>query len=384
MPTLLLFDVDGVLIQPSGYKLALRDTVNYFARRMGQADIDLSFEEIATFEACGLTNEWDSAALCVGALVVEVLLKAPALHRPTFDATLNAILTANVTVARPDFSGLAQEIAALNTEHHAVTDYTRKILCERLPVEQRSILDALFADIFSIETPTTRIQQCHTLGHQRFFETYGITAPFEAESYLIVHDTPLLHQESYKKLLAWRSNGERDFCIFTARPSLPPTGKTLGYAPEADLAAELLGLLGQVPIIGAGRLQWLAERHQRTTADYIKPYPTQALTAIGAALSQQEVSALEAAAALTESNLLVSPLADLRNQQTEVVVFEDSVGGILAAQRAVHKLQAYGLDVRLRSIGVSPEASKRAALANVADVVVDDVNAGVMLVLGDS
>lgn len=383
MPTLLLFDVDGVLVQPDGYKIALRDTVNYFARRMAQADVDLTFEEIAVFEACGLTNEWDSAAMCVGAMLVEALLIAPQAYRPSFNTTLNTILTTGIRVPRPDFVGLAHTIAERNVYHQAVTRFSHQVLREMLPIEQQPILIPLFEDIFGLDTPTTRIQQTHTLGHQRYFETYGVSAPFEGDSYLIEYDRPLLSRVNHEQLMTWRRRGERDFCIFTARPSLPPTGEALGYAPEADLAAELLGMRGYVPIIGAGRLQWLAARHGRTTADYIKPYPTQAVAAIGAALSQQEQPSLEAAAALTEQDRLQYPLSMLVNRKTEIVVFEDSVGGIVAAKQAADQLQSHGLDLKFRAVGVSPDAAKRDALATVAEVVVNDVNDGLALIWGN-
>ncbi len=353
------------------------------ARRMAQADIDISFDEIAVFEACGLTNEWDSAALCVGALLIEALQLAPHTYRPNFESTLNTVLMAGITLPRPDFVGLAQAISQRNTQHQAVTHFSQQVLAERLPTDQQSILASLFADIFSLDTPTTRIQQTHTLGHQRFFETYGFSAPFETQSYLMEYDQPLLSATSRKTLLAWRLTGKRDFCIFTARPSLPPAGPALGYAPEADLAAELLELRGVVPVIGAGRLQWLAEQQGRATADYIKPYATQALAAIGAALLQQELPALEAAAALTENQRLQYPLTMLLQQITDIVVFEDSRGGILATQRAVEQLRGQGATINLRAVGVSTDASKRAALSSVADVVVNDVNEGLMWALED-
>ena len=71
--TLILLDVDGVLIHPVGYKVALRDTVDYFAAAMGLPEINIDENEIAIFEACGITNEWDSGAMCVSALLLAAL-----------------------------------------------------------------------------------------------------------------------------------------------------------------------------------------------------------------------------------------------------------------------------------------------------------------------
>jgi hypothetical protein len=50
----------------------------------------------------------------------------------------------------------------------------------------------LFMDIYSLDTPTTLIQQVHTLGSENFTKTYQQNAPLERESYLIKYDTALL------------------------------------------------------------------------------------------------------------------------------------------------------------------------------------------------
>jgi len=44
----------------------------------------------------------------------------------------------------------------------------------------------------------------------------------------------------------------------------------------------LIGLAGCVPLIGQGRVAWLAERNGRAAVEYVKPSPVQALAAIGA------------------------------------------------------------------------------------------------------
>ena len=71
--TLFLFDVDGVLIHPKGYKEALRDSLDHIAALMGQKSQNLTYEEIGVFESCGLTNEWDSLGLCTGLLLTTLL-----------------------------------------------------------------------------------------------------------------------------------------------------------------------------------------------------------------------------------------------------------------------------------------------------------------------
>jgi hypothetical protein len=56
------------------------------------------------------------------------------------------------------------------------------------------------------------------------------------------------------------------------------------------------------------------------------------------------------------------------------VVFEDSVGGIRAAQGAVALLQQAGIDAQAEAVGVSPHPAKQEALTQIADRVVHNIN----------
>jgi hypothetical protein len=384
-----------VLVQPDGYKNALRATVDYFAARMGQPSMGPSDDEIAVFEACGLLNEWDSGAICLSALLLAVLDRQPDLYRATLDATLDAIRAADLSLPRPDFVTAARRIYARHRDgHYPAANYLR-LLAHEIDAAQGPLFMTLLANVYDVlNAPTTRVFQAHTLGSAFFAETYGQPAPFESESFLATHDVPLLNANSRDHLLAWQREPAHGVAIFTARPSLPPAdlpdrvqtipadGQTTGYAPEAELATDLLGVDGQIPLIGQGRVSWLAIRHGRGVGDYIKPSPVQALAGIGAALSGAETDALHAAAALYEHGELTGPLAALRDSMTRVVVFEDSAGGIRATRGAVDHLNTAGLEVQLEAIGVSPNADKRAVLCEVAEYVVDDINTGLALIWG--
>lgn len=385
MKTLLLFDVDGVLIHASGYRKALQATINHFAALMGQPPMALSESEIAVFEASGLTNEWDTVAFAVGALLSAALTKKPDCLRPSFEATLEAIRQAAFSLPRPDFVGLVREVAQRNVNGDAPTRSCLALLRERSHASIHPLLHLLLEDVYSIETPTTQVQQTHTLGSTKFKLIYGQDAPLVVEeSYLLKYDTPLLTAENKEILLHWQQHANHGITIFTARPSLPPVGAEAdasGYAPEGDFALELLGFAGRLPLIGMGRMDWLARRYGRHVADYVKPAPVQALAAIGAAVTGEEKQALEAAAAFFEENKLIAPLDNLRHTRLDIVVFEDAVGGILATRLAVEKLRTAGLNVSFRGIGVSPETTKQEALAQVAHHVVPTINAGIELVI---
>ncbi|MEB2286804.1 MAG: hypothetical protein OZ934_01715 [Anaerolineae bacterium] len=389
--TLILLDVDGVLVHPAGYKTALRTLVNRLAARLGQPPLGPTEDEIAVFEACGLTNEWDSGAMCVGALLLAALERAPALRRDTLEATFDAIGAAGLVLARPDFTAEARAIARHETDGRYPAVRYLELLSARTDPANLPLLRALLGNVYAVrETLTTRAFQTLALGSARFSATYNQPAAFACESYLATYDIALLNAPTRERLLGWASLPGHGATIFTARPSGPPADlppgepsgdPPSGFPPEAELAVELVGLAGKLPLIGQGRVGWLAWRNGRAAADYLKPSPVQALTAMGAALTGVETDALHAAAALVEHGEISGPLTGLREGSTRVIVCEDAAGGIRAVRGAASLLQRAGLEVSVVGVGVSPNADKRAALSAVADHLVDDVNEGLALVL---
>lgn len=388
--TLILFDVDGVLIHPAGYKAATRATVEHFAAAMGQSYTGPSDDEIAVFEANGITNEWDSCAICTADTLLAALDRQPDLLRPSLEATFAAIREAGLALPRPDYAALARDVVRGGTDGRLpAADYLAH-LRTRVPSERWPVLEALLGHVYDLgRAPVTRVFQSHALGSARYAATYGLPPMVEAESCLTAHDRPLLDHASRERLLVWLGNPAHGAVIFTARPSLPPADvppgalpgtPPAGYSPDAELAAELLDLAGHLPLIGQGRIGWLAWRENRPVEDYVKPAPVQALAAIAAAAARAEFPALDAAAVLYESGRLIGPLAALATQSTRVVVFEDSPTGIRAARGATEVLRRAGLNVTFECVGVSPNPDKRAALSAIAGQVVDDINAGLELI----
>jgi hypothetical protein len=379
---LLLFDIDGVLIFPRGYKEALRAAVDHFAVRMGQPPAGITYDEIAIFEACGITNEWDSVPMCVGALLVDALAGCPDLVQTSIDDTLLALAASSQPVPRPDFAALAHAVRAEKPPSVQPTATIHRLLRARSATSACHLVDELLGNVYSLASPTTRVFQQFSLGSDLFRQTFGAAPDVESSSMLANHDSPLISPAAVHQLLAQVAAGEIGITIYTARPSRPPrdlaglsrpAGHFL-YPPEGELAAHLLGLDGHVPLIAAGRLAWLAEQTGRQPADYLKPSPVQALAAIGAAVSGTEQAALEAAVALVEHGHLRWPLAALQGCSTRIVVFEDSTGGIEAVRRAVEMLQAAGLSTSCEATGIASEPPKQAALSGVADIVAQDIN----------
>ena len=172
---------------------------------------------------------------------------------------------AQLTLTRPDFTGIARQIHAENGNHHFPAARYLEMLSARVSADRLAVLRTLLGNVYDVlGTPTTRAFQTYTLGSARFADTYGHPAPFESESYLNRYDWALLSDTSRARLLDWLQTpgsgaAGSGAAIFTARPSLPPPGvdgaaaRTIsGYSPEAELAVELLRSGWQSGFDGAG------------------------------------------------------------------------------------------------------------------------------------
>jgi hypothetical protein len=379
-----LFDVDGVLIHALGYRVALKRAVEHFATRMGMGDMAPTHAEIDTFEANGVTSEWDSAPMCVGHLLLGLARQHPDALRADLLSTLEAAQVAGVSIERPDYTAAAGRVGAAVGDERPSLTALRLLRAEAAGLSDGtaralgSLLDTLLADTNVVEAPCTRVFQHYTLGDAGFARTYGQPADFGTPSLLRELDHPLLELSVRARLEAARAGGDLHGAVYTARPSLPPADAPSfphDYAPEAEIALELVGM-GDWPLMGFGRVRWLAERHGKRRDAYVKPSPVQALAAIGAAASGREAVSVEGGRALFEDSQLSGPLAALPPRLT-ITVFEDTASGVRAVMRAGDVLHAQGLEVTVRAVGVAPDGPKREALAPLADALVYDVNAGV-------
>jgi hypothetical protein len=128
-------------------------------------------------------------------------------------------------------------------------------------------------------------------------------------------------------------------------------------------------------VIGFGKLDWLARRVGRAGSELVKPSPLHGMAAIGAARSGLEVESIKAALAVERGDQLRYPLTACAGE--EVHVFEDSPSSLRGVAEAVQHLNRLGLGLKLTLHGVAPAGSpKRATLAEAADCVHDDINAG--------
>ncbi|MBL8058687.1 MAG: hypothetical protein JNK29_18430 [Anaerolineales bacterium] len=397
---LILFDVDGVLVHHRAYHLGLSRSIGYFSRRMGAGDHALTQAEIDEFEGQSVTVEWESCALSAAAVLLARLRAAPpADPRPAspgiagFWQALDALGAAPTPTPRPDFTALARRVGAVTPPGGKPSLTMLPLLLAECQAEPWGALAApllrqLLADCYDINnSPATQVVQNFAVGHAGYRKSYGLTPHFEQAALLETEDSPLLQPAWRDRLLAERAAGRVHFTLYTARPSLPPVEvleARRGYTPEAEIALHLIGLDSEgperVPVIAVGKLEWVARRAGRNVLEWVKPSPVQALAGVAAAASGQELAAVEAAL-LVETGAALPELYQAGADRA-VHVFEDSANSLRAVAHAVELLNAHGLGLRLTRHGIAPAGSpKSAALAQVADFVHPDVNAGLAMVL---
>lgn len=390
---LFLFDVDGVLVETRAYLKALQDTVSYFSRQMAVGDHPPTEAEVGGFEASGLTSEWDSGPACVGALLLERLRREPALPLPAhWSDALAALAASPLAIPRPDYGLLAQWVGHRLSGHTSPAQAARAVLWDEfqtirgLDEPSRAAVAALLETLLGrthdfYHAPVTRYFQHLAIGSQAVAETYGVAPDFETVAYLQRFDRPLLRPEIRSRLAEVTEDRSVRIALYTARPSRPPdgvNGRLTGYSPEAEMAQSLVGL-EPWPVIGRGKVRWLAHQTGEDVEGLTKPSPVQALAAIGAAWSGQEVAALDAALALHQG-CLRPPLDELG--PATVHVFEDSNSGLGAVARAVEALQAAGISIAWQPYGIAPnKSSKAAALGAEGVAVYPSVNEAVLAVL---
>lgn len=388
---LLLFDVDGVLVDDRGYRTAVIAVVNYFSQQMGLSNTTLQTSSMDVFHAHGFVNEWDYCPFILGILMVELAKRTngTTLYTAPLESFLPQLRLIGVHTLHPPFdqylaqadrvtgrpSQRALKVLLNHLETAALTEPTRSAMT--------AALYELLDDPYDFrKSPATQVFQEYIVGSRSYAETYQVPPRFDLPSLLLSEDRPLL-KSSHKSLLdAWQRSGQAKTCVYTARFSQAPVdringlNKLIGYSPEAELAIDLVQMQGY-PLIASGHMLWLAEQVQQPIESMTKPAPVQALAAIGAAISNDQSAALQAAYALQSTGKLISPLAELMKQSVEVWVVEDAMLGLQAARGAIDLLQQKSIVAHLHPIGIAASGPKAAVLQSLCDIVLPDVNAAI-------
>ena len=339
MTRILLLDMDGVLVQPAGYRAALRATVNYFI----DPPLLIEEESLAELERRQITSEWDMAPLLIASYWNDILSRQPIPDLPS-----NAYSAAEVIRQRrkvdPPSHVFVPEFPLLSGKYPARSAYEANCF-PFLPEDLRQDLLTSSRDVS--RSPTTYITQHYTLGSTHFEETYHLPAKFETESFLLLYDKSPITAEIRARLL----QPDHHIAAFTNRPSGPPRemgGGIPGYPPEAELALELAGLQ-EIPMIAHGRLGYLAAQHNIDPAAIEKPSPFHALAAVLAAYTGEEWTALQAANHWYETKSLDGKFVKLP-RAFDLIVVEDTLGGIRSVRAAGKILKAAGFQVNVQPL----------------------------------
>ena len=350
MTRIILLDVDGVLVQPGGYRAALRATVNYFIG----PKLDIPEEFLTDLEKRGISSEWDMAPLLLAACWNEVLSQQPVQNLPS-----DVFLAASEISRQCKVDGAAHffipEFPLMEGQYPAESALQAGCFAF-IPHELRRNLLSQTRNIR--KSHTMRIFQHFTLGSEQFTETYNLSAEFEIDSFLLKYDGSHISDEIRAKLC----QPNHHLAAFTSRPSKPPREirqPTIGYAPEAELALELVGL-SRIPLIAFGKLEYLAAQYGLDPAALVKPSPVQALAALLAAWTGEEWPALQAANHWHETGLL-SAMFDRLPRAFEWIVVEDTMGGINSVRAAGEILKKAGFDVHIHAIGLTSGNSAKAS-----------------------
>lgn len=356
---ILLLDMDGVLLEALGYHLALQETVLRTAESLGFRGVTLSQEDIAAFEASGMSSEWDSAATAAALLLQQAWSVDPQRRLPA--SLLDGPARPLDHFSAPNFREFALQLDDPDLSNKTPLERAEHLLLGRdglLSVEQEQIIRSLLRQArLGDHSLTYRLFQELVLGSQEFTRLYPYPAQLNTPSYLLLHDRACLEAWQKTGLDGWLDKPGNAAAIITSRPNIPPGGGVI--PPEAELGAQLVKLT-MLPIAGWGSLVWLGARLGIDPQHVLKPHPVHALAALQLALGRPAPQALEEAASLGWLGKPSPAWQPLHGVQ--VSVFEDTPAAIRSLQSAQKLLTSSGVEITISCFGIATHPLKKQAL----------------------
>jgi phosphoglycolate phosphatase-like HAD superfamily hydrolase len=379
---ILLFDLDGVLLNSAGYHRSLMETVRLVSLALGYGDQSLTAQDIEAFELRDITAEWDSSAILAALLLVEAWRTEPEITLPK-----RPPLQARPAGRRsfPDLTSFLREMD--RGEGYDPLARAETLLTSRLdggPPSRASAVRSILRGARDLnESPTFWLVQLFNLGSRRFEEVYRLPAGLETESYLETYDLPTLTLGERTALMTWLDRPDRAAAIMTNRPSTslragpsaslragPSTSpKGIFNTPEAEIGARASGF-ERLPMVAAGDLGWRAAALGLDPEAFLKPSPVHALAGIHRALSA-EGDSIEAAIRLEQAGEMDSVVRGL--QDSRVSLFEDAPKGHSSARSAAQILHAHGVRIDLRLYGIAAGRERAEVLRGMGAEVHPDV-----------
>ncbi len=345
--TIIALDVDGVLVRPSAYRLAVGLTINFFAEQLGVDSKDFTVEDryrsfgrnMNHFEAEGIHDPWDVSTIIVA---------------------LMKLKKAGINISNSD---ALEAFKANSTAQSHPPDVILNWIIERyqnvLRVEDaKDIAQTLSNTRNPFKNEVTSIFQEFVLGRETFQTTYGRPSRTNTEESLIATKDQSLIDDRARREIDRMSQQGGMIVIYTGRPGLPPSDarrrQADGYAPEAEFAVEKSRVTA-LGIVSMGSMEWLGRATKTSVESLTKPNPTQALAAILSAFrGRVEMQVLMDAYRWGQTGDTPEELQSFIEKKTRLnlVVVEDSPSGVRAFVSARRVLENNGINVGLTAIGV--------------------------------
>ncbi len=379
-----LLDIDGVLVNPGGYRKATQATLDWFTRRMGIASVTLTEEILSQFEAQNISSEFDIVPLCLAEIFDELLALYPKLQLPgDLNQACDQVCAAGVILPQVDFIAMAARVSRAFRSGGFPSEVAleaNQVGSSEPPfphLRSHPLLEIILNHTRDVRlSPVTRLFQQFVLGSEAYQVSYGLPAEFETDSLLRAFDRPLLDRELAESLKEFWVSGKLDLVAYTGRPSALCDGTInplLPYSPEANLALEVVGLTG-IPLVGLGQTYRLAELTGGIPDELGKPSLISALGAIGAAVTRDGLTALLAAESWItrgESGFFE------RLPALDIHLFEDTAGSIGFTHQAAEMLVDLGISTHFHAWGIACTATKIAALQAAGAEIREDINFGI-------
>ena len=389
----LLLDIDGVLLESNGYRLACLAAASHFIRHFGQPNVSVEAAVWEAYEACGITAEWDMVPLILLSFLDMYYTdtgETPSVERlnggcRTICYHNQKEFTERLLRCIPKFREMVipNAAAVFSGIHDTLLNGS-----DALPsLRGTELLKKMLTDTLNPRTcPFFAYLMTLLLGSETFRSFYGIDPPLDTPSLLETTDRKLISEENRVLLPALPARGIYPV-IMTSRPTLLPKTEgdgniTSAYfvnTPEGECALRLLGWDdGRMPVIGAGSLCRIEEKYQLARETYVKPHPMHALSAMLCPLCGSEIEATELARALCgdEPHTNVRRVYELLPKSTPVrlSVFEDSVTGIGSCLNAAEVLRKHGYSVRTDLNGIKTTPKKNERLIEIGAELYDSFN----------
>lgn len=380
---ILFFDIDGVLIEPHGYRRATIETIQDFLNTLGISNVAIDETEIAAFEAQGITSEWDIIPLFILAwLESNVNLhnsKKPVESWSSFSELIeigenHPVNTLNITTQFKQFL-----VPYLNPSESFFYSHLNnpifKTIFPRLAKHPWVWKELLEGNRNIQKAPLSRNLQSLVVGSKEFTAITNQVCNREVISYLLSYDKPQLTSESVEKLQKLLKNEKIHSAAITARLSAKflknhNSVQPHYYFPEAEMGLQAAGM-PNLPVIGYGEIQYLSLLLNQSPLRLAKPGYIHAFLVLTQALG---IDLDEIFAFLSDELRLNQRYIDLQHLKNGILkklwnghsihlhIFEDSYSGIQSVRGLQAMFFANGIHAYVHPYGIASDRRKIEAL----------------------